>query len=80
MASSLYNELNGCGNQSNQTPNNSFSSDPRFTAIASTNPMAAQILREAQASGMTLKDMFYQRASQRGVNPNTILNQLRNRF
>jgi len=42
--------------------------------------MAAQILREAQASGMTLKDMFYQRASQRGVNPNTILNQLRNRF
>jgi len=41
------------------------------------NPNAMNILSELEKSGMSAQDFFYKKAKEMGIDPETILNQLR---
>lgn len=62
MANSLYNQLN-------QT---------QMTTPANNQPKATinSILDEVRQSGMTAQELFYKKASEAGINPQSILSQI----
>ena len=45
--------------------------------MAKTNPQMQNVMNLIQSSGKSPKDLFYQLAQQRGVNPDEILNMLK---
>ena len=47
-----------------------------FMNMAQQNPQLKQILDMVQNSGKSPKDLFYQLAQQKGIDPNQILNKL----
>lgn len=80
MANSLYNQLN-----KNQLSQNNMISvlknikNPQqlIMNMANSNPQVASVLKEVQANGGNAKDLFYRKAKEMGVDPNSILNNLR---
>ena len=59
MANNLYNQLN------QQLQNN----------LMQSNPQLQSIMKMIKESGMTPKELFFQKAREMGVDPNTILSQ-----
>ena len=49
-----------------------------LTGIAAKNPMVKNIMDMSNNSGKSFKDIFYELAKQKGVDPNSVLNQLKN--
>lgn len=45
--------------------------------IAAKNPMVKSVIDSANNSGKSYKDMFYELAKQKGVDPNSIISQLK---
>lgn len=45
--------------------------------MAKTNPQLSNIIREVNQTGGDPKKLFYEKANQMGINPETILSQLR---
>lgn len=90
---SLYNSLMGGSNTgNNQNPQNnnmsvvksivgmlSGSANPYqvLTGIAAKNPMIKNVMDSANNSGKSYKDIFYELAKQKGVDPNSIISQLK---
>ena len=80
MANSLYNQLN-----KNQLSQNNMISmlknikNPQqlIMNMANSNPQVASVLKEVQANGGNAKDLFYRKAKEMGIDPNSILNSLR---
>ena len=84
---SLYQQLNQT--QVNQTPtnvsqNNLFSlfknsKNPQMLLnnLMNTNPQVKQTMDMVKASSKSPKDLFYEMAKQKGIDPESILNQLR---
>lgn len=48
-----------------------------ITNMANQNPQIKQVMDMVQNSGKSPKDLFYEMAKQKGVDPNQILNMLR---
>lgn len=85
MANSLYQSLNP------SLPNNTISqiknmmnlvrgkSNPAqmLQMMSQSNPQFKQVMNMIQQSGKSPKDLFYEMAKQKGVNPDDILNQLK---
>ena len=77
----LYQQL--MGNQSNPMKQmlnairSSKNPQQLFMNMAQQNPQMKQVLNMIQTSGKSPKDLFYQLAQQKGVDPNQILNMLR---
>lgn len=65
-AKSIFSMLNGSSNPYQLLIN-----------IAAKNPMIRNIMDSADKSGKSYQDMFYELAKQRGVDPNSIINQLK---
>lgn len=61
MANNLYNQLN------QQLQNN----------LMQSNPQLQSIMKMIKESGVTPKELFFQKAREMGVDPNTILSQLK---
>ena len=61
MANNLYNQLN------QQLQNN----------LMQSNPQLQSIMKMIKESGMTPKELFFQKAREMGVDPNTIHSQLK---
>ena len=89
---SLYNSLMGGSNTgNNQNPQNNMSvvksivgmlsgsANPYqvLTGIAAKNPMIKNVMDSANSSGKSYKDIFYELARQKGVDPNSIISQLK---
>lgn len=89
---SLYNSLMGSSNTgNNQNPQNNMSvvksivgmlsgsANPYqvLTGIAAKNPMIKNVMDSANSSGKSYKDIFYELARQKGVDPNSIISQLK---
>lgn len=89
---SLYNSLMGGSNTgNNQNPQNNMSvvksivgmlsgsANPYqvLTGIAAKNPMIKNVMDSANSSGKSYKDIFYELAKQKGVDPNSIISQLK---
>ena len=55
---------------------NSTNPQQLFMSMAQQNPQLKQILDMVQNSGKSPKDLFYQLAQQKGIDPNQILNRL----
>lgn len=80
MTNSLYNQLN-----KNQLSQNNMISmlknikNPQqlIMNMANSNPQVAGVLKEVQANGGNAKDLFYRKAKEMGIDPNSILNNLR---
>lgn len=51
------------------------SRDPQavMSMLTQQNPQMAQFMQMANSSGMSLKELFYQTARQRGVDPDAII-------
>lgn len=76
--------VNSSGNQNAETAKSIFSmlngsSNPYQLLInmAAKNPMIKNIMDSADKSGKSYQDMFYELAKQKGVDPNSIINQLK---
>ena len=65
-AKSIFSMLNGSSNPYQLLIN-----------IAAKNPMIKNIMDSADKSGKSYQDMFYELAKHRGVDPNSIINQLK---
>ena len=65
-AKSIFSMLNGSSNPYQLLIN-----------MAAKNPMIKNIMDSADKSGKSYQDMFYELAKQRGVDPNSIINQLK---
>ena len=48
-----------------------------LTGIAAKNPMIKNVMDSANSSGKSYKDIFYELAKQKGVDPNSIIGQLK---
>lgn len=76
----LYQQL--MGNQSNPMKQmlsairSSKNPQQLFMNMAQQNPQMKQILDMVQTSGKSPKDLFYELAKQKGVDPNQIINML----
>ena len=46
-------------------------------SFAGNNPQVKNILQEIKESGMTAEELFYKKAKEQGVDPESILKQLR---
>lgn len=77
---SLYRQMSQQGNQSLLNMINLFknSSNPQqlLYQMARQNPQLNNVLNLIQTSRKSPKDLFYQMAEQRGINPKDILQQL----
>lgn len=49
-----------------------------LTMFAAKNPMVKNIMDMSNNSGKSFKDIFYELAKQKGVDPNSVLSQLKN--
>ena len=65
-AKSIFSMLNGSSNPYQLLMN-----------MAAKNPMIKNIMDSADKSGKSYQDMFYELAKQKGVDPNSIINQLK---
>lgn len=65
-AKSIFSMLNGSSNPYQLLMN-----------MAVKNPMIKNIMDSADKSGKSYQDMFYELAKQRGIDPNSIINQLK---
>ena len=79
---SLYNQLPRQQNipQSNnlaQMIKSSANPAQLFQNMAKTNPQVQSIMQMIQQTNQTPKELFYQAAQQRGVDPNQVLGMLR---
>lgn len=83
----LYQQL--MGNQNQQLPNNIQQIKQMMNAfrgaknpqqmimnMANQNPQVRQVMNMVQNSGKSPKDLFYEMAKQKGVDPNQIINML----
>lgn len=80
MANSLYNQLNKNQLSQNNMINilkNIKNPQQLIMNMANSNPQVANILKEVQANGGNAKDLFYRKAKEMGIDPNSILNNLR---
>ena len=80
MANSLYNQLNKNQLSQNNMINmlkNIKNPQQLIMNMANSNPHVANVLKEVQANGGNAKDLFYKKAKEMGVDPNSILNNLR---
>lgn len=80
MANSLYNQLNKNQLSQNNMINmlkNIKNPQQLIMNMANSNPQVASVLKEVQANGGNAKDLFYKKAKEMGVDPNSILNNLR---
>ena len=80
MANSLYNQLNKNQLSQNNMINmlkNIKNPQQLIMNMANSNPHVANVLKEVQANGGNAKDLFYRKAKEMGVDPNSILNNLR---
>ena len=80
MANSLYNQLNKNQLSQNNMINmlkNVKNPQQLIMNMANSNPQVASVLKEVQANGGNAKDLFYRKAKEMGVDPNSILNNLR---
>ena len=80
MANSLYNQLNKNQLSQNNMINmlkNIKNPQQLIMSMANSNPQVANVLKEVQANGGNAKDLFYRKAKEMGVDPNSILNNLR---
>lgn len=88
MASSIYSQMNsqnrmqnnGQINQIKQLANalkNSNNPMQLLQNVGQNNPQIANVMSMLNNSGMSAKDMFYQVANQRGINPNDIMSILK---
>lgn len=80
MANSLYNQLNKNQLSQNNMINmlkNVKNPQQLIMNMASSNPQVASVLKEVQANGGNAKDLFYRKAKEMGIDPNSILNNLR---
>ena len=70
---SLYQDL--MGNQTNNyNVNNNNNMKMLFMNLVRNNPRIQEVLSAVSNSNMTPKNLFYQMANQKGVDPNQILN------
>lgn len=82
---SLYQEMMGHGTQNNlsqvkgmlRTLQNSNNPQQLLMGMAQQNPKVQQVMSMIQNSGKSPKELFYQMAQQKGVDPEQILNMLR---
>lgn len=82
---SLYREMMGHGTQNNlsqvkgmlRTLQNSNNPQQLLMGMAQQNPKVQQVMSMIQNSGKSPKELFYQMAQQKGVDPEQILNMLR---
>ena len=65
-AKSIFSMLNGSSNPYQL-----------FMNIAAKNPMIKNIMDMSNNTGKSYQDMFYELAKQKGVDPNSIINQLK---
>ena len=80
MANSLYNQLNKNQLSQNNMINmlkNIKNPKQLIMSMANSNPQVANVLKEVQANGGNAKDLFYRKAKEMGIDPNSILNSLR---
>ena len=80
MANSLYNQLNKNQLSQNNMINmlkNVKNPQQLIMNMANSNPQVATVLKEVQANGGNAKDLFYRKAKEMGIDPNSILNNLR---
>ena len=80
MANSLYNQLNKNQLSQNNMINmlkNIKNPQQLIMNMTNSNPQVANVLKEVQANGGNAKDLFYRKAKEMGVDPNSILNNLR---
>ena len=80
MANSLYNQLNKNQLSQNNMINmlkNIKNPQQLIMNMANSNPQVAGVLKEVQANGGNAKDLFYRKAKEMGIDPNSILNNLR---
>ena len=80
MANSLYNQLNKNQLSQNNMINmlkNIKNPQQLIMNMANSNPQVATVLKEVQANGGNAKDLFYRKAKEMGIDPNSILNNLR---
>ena len=80
MANSLYNQLNKNQLSQNNMINilkNVKNPQQLIMNMANSNPQVASVLKEVQANGGNAKDLFYRKAKEMGIDPNSILNNLR---
>lgn len=80
MANNLFQQLNNTNtNPLNllKTVCNSSNPSQMLNLLANNNPALKSVLDEVKANGGDAKSLFYKRASQMGINPNSILNQLK---
>lgn len=66
---SLFQQLN------NRVPQNPMD---MLMGMSRNNPQLASIIKEVQENGGDAKSLFYKKAQQMGVDPNMIINQLKN--
>lgn len=74
---SLYPQQNMLPQQQNniiQMLKNSSNPGELFQSMSKSNPQVQSIMRLIQQTNQTPKQLFYQAAQQRGVDPNQILN------
>lgn len=76
---SLYQQLNPTNNVGNifRTLKNSNNPMQLLQNMTRNNPQMQSVMNMIQASGKSPKDLFYEVAKQKGVDPNQILNMLR---
>lgn len=80
MTNSLYNQLNKNQLSQNNMINmlkNVKNPQQLIMNMANSNPQVASVLKEVQANGGNAKDLFYRKAKEMGIDPNSILNNLR---
>ena len=80
MANSLYNQLNKNQLSQNNMINmlkNIKNPQQLIMNMANSNPQVASVLKEVQANGGNAKELFYRKAKEMGIDPNSILNNLR---
>lgn len=56
---------------------NSANPQQAIMMLAQQNPQIANVINAVNQSGMSARDLFYRQAKQRGIDPNSILNNLR---
>lgn len=81
MANPLFNQLNQMRSQSLQNSlNNNMVSQmmQQFNKLQNpmSDPQVAEMVKIVNQSGMTAQELFYQKAKEMGVDPNSILSQI----
>lgn len=76
---SLYQQLNQSTGANNLISMLKSSGNPQqmLMNLMSSNPQVAAVMKEVQANGGDAKSLFYRKAKEMGVDPQTILNQLK---